>query len=77
MALMREITSERSEASIIITLGDLDLDDNPITDAGLVHFSGLKKLELLSLYGTHVSSAGVDELQRALPNCRINSPPSP
>ena len=42
-----------------------------ITDTGLVHVRGLAKLRSLLLYGTKVTDAGVAELQKALPNCKI------
>jgi len=34
----------------------------------------LKKLESLRLDGTKVTKAGVAELKKALPNCRISGP---
>ena len=42
-----------------------------ITDAGLVHLKGLTNLRLLSLKKTQITSAGIAELQKALPNCKI------
>ena len=42
-----------------------------ITDAGLVHLKGLTKLEVLSLYGTKITDAGIQELKKALPDCKI------
>ena len=44
----------------------------PITDAGLVHLSGLRQLRLLDLRGTNVTNTGVADLQSALPGCRIS-----
>ena len=43
-----------------------------ITDAGLVHLKGLTKLQKLFLSSTKVTDAGVAELQKALPNCKIS-----
>jgi hypothetical protein len=60
------------ELSGLESLAYIYLEDTQITDAGLMHLSGLKKLQYLSLYNTHVSSNGVDELQKALPNCKIS-----
>ena len=42
-----------------------------MTDAGSKELSGLNDLAELDLSGTQVTDAGVKELQRALPNCRI------
>jgi len=35
----------------------------------------IKQLERLSLYGTEITKAGVAELQKALPECKILSHP--
>ena len=42
-----------------------------ITDSGLVHLKGLTNLKSLSLYKTQITDAGIAELQKALPNCKI------
>ena len=42
-----------------------------ITDAGLVHLKGLTGLQTLGLGSTKITDAGVADLQKALPNCRI------
>ena len=42
-----------------------------ITDAGLVHLKGLTGLQVLFLMNTKVTDAGVADLQKALPNCRV------
>jgi len=52
-------------------LRELWLTGTPVTDAGLAHLTGLKNLRELWLNQTRVSREGVDELQKALPNCRI------
>jgi hypothetical protein len=36
-----------------------------------VHLKGLTNLQELSLYYTKVTDAGVANLQKALPNCKI------
>lgn len=54
-------------------LKSLQLFLTPITDAGLKHLHGLKNLEQLNLRDTKVTSAGVAALQKALPNCKIDS----
>ena len=42
-----------------------------ITDAGLVHLKGLTNLQTLNFSGTKVTDAGVAQLKKALPNCKI------
>jgi hypothetical protein len=43
-----------------------------VTDAGLGHLKGLKKLKVLNLHGSKVTDRGVEELKRALPDCTIS-----
>jgi hypothetical protein len=47
------------------------LTDAPITDAGLKELTKLKQLVLLGLVDTKVTKAGMAELRKALPKCRI------
>lgn len=42
-----------------------------VTNAGLKHLEGLRNLRILSLRSSKVTDAGVAELQKSLPNCRI------
>jgi Leucine-rich repeat (LRR) protein len=42
-----------------------------ITDSGLVHLKGLTNLQQLYLEDTQITDAGVADLQKALPNCKI------
>ena len=49
-----------------------DQDFMKISDAGLIHLYGLKNLESLGLNTMHVTQAGIDKLQKALPNCKID-----
>lgn len=53
-------------------LQDVSLVRSAFTDAGLMHLKELKNLQRVNLNGTNVSEAGVRELQKALPNCRID-----
>ena len=53
-------------------LESLSLGFTQITDAGLEHLKGLKNLERLYLQDTKVTEAGVADLQKALPNCKID-----
>ena len=50
---------------------ELSLHDTKITDAGLVHLKGLTGLQSLGLSGPKITDAGVADLQKALPNCKI------
>jgi len=49
----------------------LELRGTEITDAGLVHLTGLTKLQWLHLRNTRVTDAGVNELKKALPKVTI------
>ena len=55
----------------LTNLQTLDLKGTQVSDAGLTHLKLLTNLQTLWLLGTQVSVAGVQELQKALPNCRI------
>ena len=48
------------------------LSGQVVTDAGLDHLKGLTKLETLVLNDTQVSDAGVENLEKAWPNCTIS-----
>ena len=50
---------------------DVVLSGTDVTDSELVHLKDLTQLEHLYLNNTQVTDAGVAELQRALPNCKI------
>ena len=53
-------------------LQDLRLNFTQVTDADLVHLKGLTSLRKLYLTDTKVTDAGIAELQKALPNCKID-----
>jgi hypothetical protein len=55
----------------LTNLKELVLGDTKITDAGLVHLKGLTKLRYLNLEKLRITDAGIAELQKALPNCKI------
>jgi len=42
-----------------------------VTDTGLKELKGLKNLQQLFLSGTKATKAGMDELQKALPDLKI------
>ena len=51
---------------------ELDLSGPETTDEVLAEkLKGLTKLERLSLGGTKVTDAGIQELKKALPDCKI------
>lgn len=52
-------------------LEDVWLDHTQVTDSGLLHLRGMTSLRHLTLNGTQVTEAGVNDLQTALPNCKI------
>jgi hypothetical protein len=49
----------------------LDLGNTQVTDKGLEHLKGLSRLRELYVKNTEVTDAGVAELQRALPDLKI------
>jgi tetratricopeptide (TPR) repeat protein len=49
------------------------LNDTQVTDAGLKHLKGLRRLQHLGLVRTQITNNGVAELKRALPNIEISS----
>jgi hypothetical protein len=55
----------------LLTLEDLELDGTNVTDAGLASLSPLTQLTSLTISKTTVTSSGVDDLHRVLPNCTI------
>jgi hypothetical protein len=53
-------------------LEELSLTHTQVTGPGLIQLSGLTRLDYLYLYSTRIPPDGVDEIQKALPKCRIN-----
>ena len=49
----------------------VDFSNTQVTDAGLEHLRGLTELQEVGLSNTQVTDAGVAELQKTLPNCKI------
>lgn len=49
------------------------LSKSAVTDVGLVHLHKLGSLQRVFLHATSVTSQGVDDLRRALPNCQIHA----
>jgi hypothetical protein len=55
----------------LLHLEKLGLAGTNVTDDGLKHLVDLKKLQYLGLTRTDVTPAGVEEMQKTLPNCKI------
>jgi hypothetical protein len=63
------------EVTKLSNLSRLSLQvNNGITDEGLKEVTKLTQLERVQLYATKVTAEGVDELQKALPECTIDWP---
>jgi internalin A len=60
-----------SRLAALKNLQQLSLKKTLVTDAGLEGVKSLTQLKELSVEGSQVTNAGVNELQKALPNCRI------
>jgi hypothetical protein len=43
-----------------------------VTDAGLLHLKGLTQLDSIDLYCLGVTTAGVEDLRKALPDVKVN-----
>jgi len=59
------------ELAALKNLTSLSLVGTKITDAGLKNLAAFKNLTSVTLNSTEVTDAGVAELQKALPNCKI------
>ena len=57
--------------SNLASLKELNLTLTDVTDVGMKHLTGLKSLHALGLDDTAVTGTGINELQAALPLCRI------
>jgi hypothetical protein len=55
----------------------LGLFENYVTDEGIQHLTGRKRLKRLEMRRTNVSLAGIAELRRALPECVVDVIPNP
>ncbi len=54
-----------------LPLVSLDLNQSMINDDGLIHLKKISTLQGLHVLSTNVTAAGVADLQKALPNCKI------
>ena len=68
---------EKLEAGIALNeqgeVIDVSLNGTDVTDAGLVHLKGLTKLQAFKIggFGQEITDAGIADLQKALPDCKI------
>ena len=53
-------------------LDELWFGKTDVTDAGVSRLERLTKLKTLALHLTNLTDAGAEELQSALPNCKIS-----
>jgi hypothetical protein len=53
------------------------LDGTQVTDHGLKHLSGCKRLKVLTLLDTRVTADGVKQFRAALPDCKVTADPKP
>lgn len=54
-----------------LPLKELECSNTPLTDAGLVSLKACKQLATVSLFSTQVTAAGITDLQKSLPNCKV------
>jgi len=71
---LRSRFTEKGFAEIgrIVNLRSLRLTDLPISDAAARHLHRLKQLKTLTLNDCRISDQAVEELRKALPDCRLN-----
>jgi Leucine-rich repeat (LRR) protein len=60
------------QLATFIDLENLNLNGTKITDVGLQHLKALRALKHLELKATKVTATGVNDLQKVLPNCKID-----
>lgn len=58
-------------------LEQLTLNQTQVTDAGLLRLAKLPKLHELNIRGTRVTERGIQQVQQALPDCKIDLNKSP
>ena len=63
--------ADLADVAMLSRLDWLDLTGAPITDAGLKHLKGLKRLRSIMLIDTAVTEEGAKRLHEALPNAHI------
>jgi hypothetical protein len=74
LALIQTTNTSMEHLQKLEQLKTLDLRQTQITDNSLAHLKGLTQLKYLFLPIDLVTDAGVEKLQKALPNLRIDHP---
>ena len=72
VAALRTIVS--AEVRVVLDGSDVvgvNLDDTKVTDEALEKLVGLDKLRWIGLVRTDVTSKGVENLRKLLPNCTV------
>ena len=69
---LKKSYKERLTEEDLQKVTELNLTAYNLTDAGLKDLAKLQNLQYVNLYDTKVTEAGVAELQKALPKCRIS-----
>jgi hypothetical protein len=79
---IRHVSQGATAPSVLLTelrslhsLQGLDLSNTQVTDAGLEHLKGMTKLSQLDIRKTQVTAEGRAMLQKALPDCFVESIP--
>jgi hypothetical protein len=53
------------------------IDEEQLTDASLTHLKGLKNIEKIEIWSSHVTREGMDELLKSMPNATSNFTDNP
>jgi hypothetical protein len=71
IGLTRVVDADLAIVKEWANLESLELRGTQVSDAGLANFKSLKNLTHIQLQKTKVTAAGIDELKKALPQCKI------
>jgi hypothetical protein len=72
VAALKTIVS--AEVRVVLDGSDvvgINLDDTKVTDEAMEKLAGLEKLRWVGLVRTDVTTEGVNNLRKALPNCTV------
>ncbi len=54
-----------------LPLTELECSNTPLSDAGLASLKQCRQLATVDLHSTQVTAAGISDLQKSLPNCKV------